>query len=351
MRLFLLPWYEYIVSHGGYFALGEKFSNYAPSYLYLLATITYLDNIIPPVVGIKLISILFDFGLATIAHEIIRLKYRVGYMPLFALAAILFAPTIILNSAYWGQADSIYMTFLLACLYLFFRQRPFYAILAFSIALSLKLQAAFLFPVILILTIRGLIPWLYTIIPAFVFFILSVPAALLGRPLIDLLTIYAQQSAYYEDLSAFAPNLYVFCVFQADLCTRRSVTHLAFLFAAIGVVGLVGLFSNRRFSLSNDLLLSASTLTVALTPFLLPKMHDRYFYPADVFSIILAFYQPQLWWLPIMFQVSSLLAYSGHLWGTSVIAVMPGALINFTLILFLIIFSIKQLHKSELPNS
>ena len=34
-------------------------------------------------------------------------------------------------------------------------------------------------------------------------------------------------------------------------------------------------------------------MSVALVPFLLPKMHDRYFYPADIFSLLAAFYMPE----------------------------------------------------------
>jgi Gpi18-like mannosyltransferase len=54
----------------------------------------------------------------------------------------------------------------------------------------------------------------------------------------------------------------------------------------------------------------AALVSVALTPFLLPKMHDRYFYPADVFSILVAFLTPQLWFIAIAYQVISGLVYS-----------------------------------------
>jgi Gpi18-like mannosyltransferase len=38
-----------------------------------------------------------------------------------------------------------------------------------------------------------------------------------------------------------------------------------------------------------------------LVPFVLPSMHERYFYLADVLTLILAFYLPrQLWFVPII---------------------------------------------------
>jgi hypothetical protein len=44
-------------------------------------------------------------------------------------------------------------------------------------------------------------------------------------------------------------------------------------------------------------------------------MHASYFYPADVMSIILAFFVPQLWFIPLCYQAISSLAYSIFLFG------------------------------------
>jgi hypothetical protein len=38
-------------------------------------------------------------------------------------------------------------------------------------------------------------------------------------------------------------------------------------------------------------------------------MHERYFYLADVLSVVLAFYRPRLWYLPLIVQASSFLSY------------------------------------------
>jgi hypothetical protein len=57
-------------------------------------------------------------------------------------------------------------------------------------------------------------------------------------------------------------------------------------------------------------------------------MHDRYFYPADVLSIILAFYYPSLWILPILYQISSTSAISIFLFNTNAIFVIYGFFLN-----------------------
>jgi Gpi18-like mannosyltransferase len=56
-------------------------------------------------------------------------------------------------------------------------------------------------------------------------------------------------------------------------------------------------------------LLKLALVSVLFVPFFLPKMHDRYFYPADVISLIYAFYFPQYLFVPIVIMVASFFAY------------------------------------------
>jgi Gpi18-like mannosyltransferase len=46
-------------------------------------------------------------------------------------------------------------------------------------------------------------------------------------------------------------------------------------------------------------------------PYLLPKMHERYFYPTDILSIIFAFYFPEYRWVAISVQLASFFSYLG----------------------------------------
>jgi hypothetical protein len=55
---------------------------------------------------------------------------------------------------------------------------------------------------------------------------------------------------------------------------------------------------------------AACTLWLAVEPFILPKMHERYFFPADVFSFVLAVWRPGRWWVAALFQAGSAMAYA-----------------------------------------
>jgi Gpi18-like mannosyltransferase len=62
------------------------------------------------------------------------------------------------------------------------------------------------------------------------------------------------------------------------------------------------------------------TLVFALAiPFLLPEMHERYFYLADVVSIIFAFYFPRYFYIAVVIQLCSLLSYAPYFLNTQVV--------------------------------
>ena len=83
-------------------------------------------------------------------------------------------------------------------------------------------------------------------------------------------------------------------------------------------------------------------ISVSLTPFVLPRMHERYFYPADALSLIVAFFNPELWIVPFAFQLSSGLASAVYLKGKSPEPVMYGAIINTVILIVLIVYQFSR---------
>jgi len=57
--------------------------------------------------------------------------------------------------------------------------------------------------------------------------------------------------------------------------------------------------------------------TTLVCPFLLPSMHERYFYTADVFTMLLPFWNPRRWWVPLAIGAASTLSYGNYLFGQS----------------------------------
>ena len=300
-----LTWYQQLAD-GGYKVLIQSSFSYTPPYLYLLYLSTFTKSFLSAIVAIKLIPIFFDVCNTFIVYKIVRIKYPWGKLPILAAAVFALAPTVILNSAYWGQVDSFYTCFLLVCMYFVLRNKPLPALLFFGVAFAIKAQAAFLGPFLILMALKKRIPWMQFSLVLIVYLLLVLPTILLGKPVLSVLTVYAVQAGAFPAASMNAPNLYIFVPPVAYL----PAVIIGLSIAAMLVILWLFIYGRRYFPLTSSLLIYLALISVACTPFLLPKMHERYFYPADVFSILLAFFLPDLWFVAVGFQAVSLLTYS-----------------------------------------
>jgi len=82
--------------------------------------------------------------------------------------------------------------------------------------------------------------------------------------------------------------------------------------AALRRLGLVG--AEGPLSSSDLRLVQITTAFALLVPFVLPGMHERYFYPGEVLAVALAFLRPRrTWFVPLLVQFSSLVAYQNYM--------------------------------------
>ena len=341
----LKPWYLALHSQG-FSAFATDFSNYNPPYLYLLYVVVRFLPDVPMVVALKLPAIAADFACALLVYLLVRLKYpdRSG-IPLLAGGALLFAPTIVLNSSFWGQADSLLALGILGTVYFLARGRPGRAMLLYGIAIAFKLQAVFLAPVILALALRRLVPWKTLLIIPIVLLAALVPAWVAGRPLLDLLGVYASQASQYEYITMNAFSAY------AWLPGSKQVFNLfllpAILMGAAVSLGLCYVVYKGHQKMTIPLIIEVSLLAMILVPFFLPKMHERYFYAADVLSIVLAFFSPGLFWVPIVMVGSSFLSYQPFLFERDLVPLPVLTLAILTLVVLLTRDTLRQMFSSE----
>ena len=342
----LRPWYEFIASNGNFAALKYDFSHYNVPYLYLLATVACFFSDLHSLLAIKITSIIFDFVLAFFVYRCVRLKYREpneDAIPILAALVALSMPTVVINSALWGQADAIYTAFLVACLYYLLAGRQAAAFIAFGVAFSFKAQSAFFAPFLLWLSIKKKVNWRCVLSPM-VYLISILPAWFIGRPLYDLLMIYPNQMAHYEykrRLSLNAPNLY-----QWIPNAYYDFYPVGIAFTAMVALGIAYFVYKSRVKITADRLVFLATFSVLIMPYLLPKMHDRYFFPADVIAIILAFYCPRYWYVPVVIGSVSALAYMPYLFYIFILPQwLPAVLLLLIAVLgrqFLLMFSDKH---------
>jgi Gpi18-like mannosyltransferase len=301
-----IRWYNEIAARG-FAALADDFAVYTPPYLYMLWLATLVKGIVPPLLAIKLIPTIFDVLSVFAVFKLVRLKFPQGQIPYLAATGFLLLPTVIANSTYWGQIDSFYTSFLLLCVYFLLTERPTHAMIMLGVSLSIKAQAVFLLPFLAVMFFKKRIPWMALLIPPLVYVISVLPAVWAGRPLMDALSVYFSQVGEFPQIAMHAANLYSLIVKRPHWVLPAYYGGLALTVIVLGAW--IFYYARRRFALNPRLILLTALLSVALTPFLLPKMHDRYFFPADNLSFVLAFFAPSFWYVPIGYQIISGLVY------------------------------------------
>jgi len=272
-----------------------------------------------------------DFIAAFFVYTLMRLRYPTGTAPWLAGLAALFAPTVVLNGSFWGQTDIIYTTRLLACIYFLAIKRDVLALIAFGLAISIKLQAAFLPPFLAVMVLMKQVSWMNLLLVPLVYLILILPAWMAGRPLIELLEVYFEQSATYQALTMNAANMYQWL--PNDL---YDLLYPAGMVLAASVALLYVWVATKRQDLRNPAtLVSLALISVIIMPYFTPKMHDRYFFASDVLSIIFAFYYPRCFYLPILICGVSFFSYTTFLFGYEVVPLRYLAIVQLVTLVIL----------------
>ena len=344
----LKTWYVAIRSQG-FAAFATAFSNYNPPYLYLLYLVIRLFPDASAVVAAKLPAMLGDLVCASLVFFIVRTERpKPPTLALVAGAVVLFAPTVVLNSSFWGQADSLYTAGILAWIYLMMTRRPIWAAVFFGIALAFKLQAVFVAPVLVALALKGAIPWKALLIIPAILALALVPAWLAGRPIQELVGIYANQASQYESITMNAPSAYAWLPGSKQVFNMFYVPGLIS-GAAAALMWCFVIFKSPR-ALSARLILEVSLAAALIVPFFLPKMHERYFYPADILSIAFAFLYPEFFYVPLIMIGTSFLAYQPFLFERELVPLPVLTLTLLGLIGLLVFHSVRDLYAAPQEN-
>ena len=290
--LYLLPWYEYAQEHG-LAALAEAFTNYTPLYTYLLIAVSRLHGHVDSLSLIKAISALFELAAAFLA-------WRMTARPA-AFAAVWLAPTVLWNGPAWGQADSIWAFFVLLAVYLYREGRN--GVLPFGAAVATKAQGFFLGPFVLGMALRRREAlWLASI--PIVYFLIAAPTLIAGRPMQEIATVYVDQADTFRSLSVHAANLWALL----DSVPYTEGVAIGVVLAAVAGIAITAIIASAR-TIDKEFVVLAACVALLVMPYLLPKMHERYFYAFEVTVIVLAFLNWRYAPFAILAQVSGVLAY------------------------------------------
>lgn len=328
---YLKVWIDKMRQYRGMEALSKNIGNYNPPYMYILFIISKfkLDSLYL----IKYISVVFDCLIAVYIFKMVyKFKTQKSFLPFISFFVFLLLPTVILNSSMWGQCDSIYALFCLMGLYYTLNNKKYLGIILFSTAFCFKLQSIFILPIILVFIFKEEYNIKHLILFPIIFFIELLPAIFCGRPLNEIFMIYFNQADYVKFLSANSPSLYSFV---DNTSSNYEALYLpSLLFAAVVMLLFICLTYFFKDAIENRKYIEICFVLTLIIPYLLPKMHERYFYLAEIFSLLYVCLNNKGWYILPMTVIASLLGYRNYLFleKLSSISLKIGSIMLFVVI-------------------
>jgi len=236
-----------------------------------------------------------------------KTKAAIGFMVYMIL------PVQYVNTAIWGQCDNMYTVCFIYILYFLVKHKDGWAWFLVGLGFATKLQGVFIFPLMVYLVFSRRVKF-YKIYLAFVGLIVTfLPEYFCGAPFGLPFEFISTQLGRFSGLTLGCGNMWHLMNFSSG--ALEMVSNAA---TWIGL-GLIGVFMAILFVLKIDLkgenLLYVGTFLIAIVPFFLPHMHERYFYALDVLVVVYALVKGKRYFLIPLMQVSSGIAYYHYLSG------------------------------------
>ncbi len=344
----LKVWIQSLRDNGPWKGLGQEIwsCNYNVPYLYFLSLFSVSD--IYDLLLVKLLSIFFDVVLAWGAMRLTGVLSPSPARKLTAFIAVLWLPSVILNGSLWGQCDCIYAAFAVLAVYLVLDGKPALSVAAAALSVSFKLQGVFLLPAYFLFLIAGKIKIRHIFVFPAVYILSILPAVLAGRGFWELLTLYVRNTGSIgSGLNYNASSLYALLNFDSleNTTAARVGIVLTFFFCC----GLYVWLTIRVKGLTDRALFGAVLLFCIGVPFLLPHMHDRYFFMADVLTVVAAVVCLPMALGALAVNFGSLLGYHAYLKMRYLLPMRYGAAAMLFALAAAGVFTALSLGKEDLP--
>lgn len=306
--LFLKPWNDSFRVLTLREALSTQVGDYNLLYVYFLAIVSRFCE--ESLLAIKAASAFFDVILAYLAMKLVVLEVKDCRLQIAAFLVVLVSPVVIFNSAQWGQCDSTYVAFCLLAVYGALQNRGRLCAISWTIAFCFKLQAVFMLPALAVAFFMGRIKAKHLLwIPA-VYIMTTLPAVFCGRDFLSCFTIYSTQMGEYRKLHLNAPSAW--CLFDANMAPYTN-TAVFIGIAAVVIFTLLCLSLYKK--MDSPYLLKLFFISALIVPYLLPRMHERYFYMAEILSVVYFLCNTRKWYVPIVLNLVTLSTYLQYFFG------------------------------------
>ena len=321
--------------------------DYPPLFMYYL----YFMGLVGKFLGItgsmaydmllKMPSIIADCAIAYIVYMIAHKRMSKNWT-MFVVAIWLFNPVVLLDSACWGQVDSILALAILLSAYFIEKEKYEFSAIAIAFAITLKPQGIFFVPILGYALLRQLI---YkkdiSLAKRLLKFVYSIAAFLITAILIVLpfgIKMEGNLFSWIFDLYVNTADGYTYATVNSFnfpyllglnwVNDSKPIMGLSYFAWGMIAVVLICLLTGFLYLIGKknklNIYLLAGMCIYAVTQFA-PRMHERYFYPAVILILIAVLYSNN----KVMLGLYALLSVSNFY---TVLEVMTGLSIGSELI-------------------
>lgn len=307
---FLEPWFEKITELGPAGTLKDGIGDYMPPYFWIMIIVNALP-ISNRIYGLKWVSSIADFFAAVFIMKIVKRVTGSDTKAELSFAAAFLMPTVLMNSAGWAQCDSIFTLFLIMCVYYLIEGKDIKAVTCFSVSFIFKLQAIFLGPLLLVMLLKGKIRLRSLIAFPVVYLAAILPSAACGHEFSSLFTIYFDQAGQYSMLNMTLPNIWS----MVKDVNSEPLGQAGVMLAGVSCLTLIYYLYKRPQvpGVKGTVVLAA--LFTLFVPYVLPYMHERYYYTAALMSLLLVFVDKRLTPVWLVVEFSSATSHARFLLG------------------------------------
>jgi len=211
-----------------------------------------------------------------------------------------------------------------------------------GLAFSIKLQTIFIAPMLIVFLFTKKINIKHIWVLPVTFLATLVPALIAGRSFMQTISIYSAQTDSYPSMVLNTPNIYALL----NNVKFENFNFAAIMLAGIATVSLLYfLYINREKIATDADYVSIAFAFVLLIPMLLPRMHERYFFMADVLSVVLVFFNKKRWYFAPIIILGSYMTYARFLLGREYLVPIEYASI---IMIFITFIAIKDLVEERL---
>lgn len=282
----LLPWYEELKASGSLRGLAKYHGDYNIPYVTLLYFLTWIP--VEPIISIKMSSILFDYLLAFLVMAMMREiapAEKEDVYGIIAYGLILLNPVSVINSGYLAQCESTWAFLAVYAFWLIWKGHPSWGMLFFGLSFAIKPQGIFILPIILVYYFKKKKFTILHLLWAPVGVQLTCILAILGGCEFGVfIRFFRMMMGHYPYVYYYYPNIWTFLK-EAPYYVFGKVAIFS-TFAVLALFAVLYIKSREEISLYHMLFyVTWTTMTCAM---LLPCMHERYNYLAEVLLLACA---------------------------------------------------------------